>query len=78
MHRIQNKLLWAAYAGNRFAMKGRWHDEPALPHINGGGPMLWHGTGRTDPWVIYAAEHGKHLSMHGTIAVSTPLADWWL
>ena len=62
VHRIQNKLLWQAYAGNRFAMKGRWRNEPNLPHINGGGSMLWHGTGRRDPWLIFAAEHGEQLS----------------
>ena len=75
VHRIQNKLLWAAYAGNRFAMKGRWRDEKTLPHINGGGSMLWHGTGRIDPWVIYAAEHGTPFSFHATIALLAPMTN---
>ena len=75
VHCIHIKLLWAAHAGNFFAMKGRWRDEPNPPHINGVVSMLWHGSGRTDPWVIYAAEHGSFLSIHARFALSAPVTS---
>lgn len=58
VHRIQNKLLWAAYAGSLAAMKVRWRLDPRLALVNGGASTLWHGTSKADPWDIYAAEFG--------------------
>ena len=58
VHRIQNKLLWAAYAASLAAMKVRWRLEPKLALVNGGASTLWHGTSKADPWDIYAAEFG--------------------
>ncbi len=58
VHRIQNKLLWAAYASSLAAMKVRWRLEPNLALVNEGASTLWHGTSKADPWDIYAAEFG--------------------
>ncbi|KAA6427151.1 MAG: RNase III inhibitor [Trebouxia sp. A1-2] len=68
VHRIQNKLLWAAYAGSLAAMKVRWRLDPRLALVNGGASTLWHGTSKADPWDIYAAEFGfmhNHARLNG-------------
>lgn len=68
VHRIQNKLLWAAYAASLAAMKVRWRLEPKLALVNGGASTLWHGTSKADPWDIYAAEFGfmhNHARLNG-------------
>ncbi|DBA92767.1 hypothetical protein WJX77_000576 [Trebouxia sp. C0004] len=68
VHRIQNKLLWAAYASSLAAMKVRWRLEPKLALVNGGASTLWHGTSKADPWDICAAEFGfmhNHARLNG-------------
>lgn len=58
VHRIQNKLLWEAFAEKYARLKRRWSHEPDLDLVNGGAMMLWHGTTGTQPIRIYATEHG--------------------
>jgi len=62
VHRIQNKLLWEAFAEKYARLKRRWSHEPDLDLVNGGAMTLWHGTTFTQPNRIYATEHGKHIS----------------
>lgn len=62
VQRIQNKLLWEAFAEKYARLKRRWSDEPDLDLVNGGAMTLWHGTTFTQPNRIYATEHGKHIS----------------
>ncbi len=63
VHRIQNKLLWEAFAEKYARLKRRWSHEPDLDLVNGGAMTLWHGTNFTQLNRIYATEHGKHISM---------------
>ena len=60
VHRIQNKLLWEAFAENYARMKRRWQVDAGLPLVNGGALTLWHGTNATEPNKIYATEHGMY------------------
>ena len=62
VHRIQNMLLWEAFAEKYARLKRRWSHEPDLDLVNGGAMTLWHGTTGTQPIKIYATEHGKHIS----------------
>ncbi|KAL3158168.1 hypothetical protein ABBQ32_011758 [Trebouxia sp. C0010 RCD-2024] len=58
VQRIQNKKLWNLFALHYGHMQERWSQEPGLHLVNGGLPMLWHGTSATEPHKVYATEQG--------------------
>ncbi len=56
VERIQNKLLYQNFDAQQRRVKNRWHAiEPELQVVM----RLWHGTGTTQPSVIYDSEDGK-------------------
>lgn len=59
VHRIQNRKLWKLFALHYGNMQERWSHEPGLHLVNGGLPMLWHGTSDTEPDKVYATEQGE-------------------
>ncbi|KAL3136737.1 hypothetical protein ABBQ38_005454 [Trebouxia sp. C0009 RCD-2024] len=58
VERIQNMKLWKLFALHYGHMQERWSQEPGLHLVNGGLPMLWHGTSATEPHKVYATEQG--------------------
>ena len=71
LHRIQSKKLWKQFAFHYSNMQERWSHNPELDLVNGGLPMLWHGTSATEPQHVYATEQGVDFCLSKMLACLT-------
>ena len=55
VERIQNRKLYQHYSGYKSQVQERWAHIPNLDVEK----SLWHGSGATDPSLIYTDEYGK-------------------